>query len=99
VGRSIAFDPGYQSRQRWNCTGGFDHSNVLSARNRYSRCLILILLVASVIPLPSLLRARRNWELLLVLVSMEFVLIGMAVAFQVRTSWLNQVKFAERILR
>jgi len=63
-----------------------------------SAAFILILLAASLIPLPSLLPARRNWAPLLVLVSMEFVLIGTAVAFQVRTSWFHQVKFAERIL-
>jgi hypothetical protein len=58
----------------------------------------LILMVASLIPLPSVLRAKRNWAPLLVLVLMELALIGMAVAFQVRTSWFHQVKFAERIL-
>jgi hypothetical protein len=57
----------------------------------------LILLVASLIPLPKLLRANHNWAPLLVLVLMELALIGMAVAFQVRTSWFHQVKFAERI--
>jgi hypothetical protein len=56
-----------------------------------SAAFILILLAASLIPLPSVLRAKRNWAPLLVLVSMEFVLIGTAVAFQVRTSWFHQV--------
>jgi hypothetical protein len=34
----------------------------------------------------------------IVLVLLELALIGMAVAFQVRTSWFHQVKFAGRIL-
>lgn len=63
-----------------------------------SAAFILILLAGSLIPLPSVLRARRSWAPLIVLVSMESVLIGTAIAFQVRTSWFNQVKFAERIL-
>jgi hypothetical protein len=54
-------------------------------------------MVASLIPLPKVLRAKRNWAPLLILVSMEFVLIGTAVAFQVRTSWLQQVKEMERV--
>ncbi len=58
----------------------------------------LILMVASLIPLPKVLRARHNWAPLLVLVLMELALIGMAVAFQVRTSWFHQVKFAEKFL-
>lgn len=58
----------------------------------------LILMVASLIPLPKVLRAKRNWAPLLVLVLMELALIGMVVAFQLRTSWFHQVKFAERIL-
>jgi hypothetical protein len=58
---------------------------------------VLILMVAALIPLPKVLRAKRNWAPLLVLVSMEFVLIGTAVAFQVRTSWLQQVKEVERV--
>jgi hypothetical protein len=58
----------------------------------------LILMLAALIPLPKVLRAKRNWAPLLILVSMELALIGSAVAFQVRTSWFHQVKFSERIL-
>jgi uncharacterized membrane protein len=63
-----------------------------------SAVFALILMVASLIPLPSKLRAKRNWASLLVLVLMELALIGMAVAFQVRTSWFYQVKEVGRIL-
>ena len=50
----------------------------------------LILLVASLVPLPSFFKAKRNYAPLIVLVLMEALLIGMAVAFQVRTSWFYQ---------
>lgn len=39
VGSSIAFDPGYQSRQRWNRLRGIKDSNVLDAGNRYFSCV------------------------------------------------------------
>ena len=63
-----------------------------------SAVLVLILLIASLIPLPKVLRSKRNWASLIVVVLMELALIGTAAAFQVRTSWLYQVKAAERIL-
>lgn len=55
----------------------------------------LILLVASLVPLPSVLRAKRNYAPLVVLGLMEVVLIGMAVAFQIRTSWFHQMGITE----
>jgi len=58
--------------------------------------IALILLVVSLVPLPSVLKAKRNYAPLAVLVLMEMLLIGMAVAFQVRTSWLQQVAITER---
>lgn len=51
----------------------------------------LILLVASLIPLPSALRARQNVAPLVVLVLMELALIGITIAFQDRVSWFHQV--------
>ena len=63
-----------------------------------SAVLVLILLIASLIPLPKLLRSKRIWTPLIVVVLLELALIGMAVAFQVRTSWLYDVNAAERIL-
>ena len=55
-----------------------------------------ILLIASLVPLPAVMRTRRAYAPLLVLVLMELGLIAMAVAFQMRTSWLQQVRFTER---
>ena len=82
--------------------GGIVHfaSNIrlyLSLTLVASAVLVLILLIASLIPLPEILRSKRNWAPLIVLVLMELALIGMAVAFQVRTSWLHQVKEMERV--
>src|SRR5437870_4925891 len=57
----------------------------------------LVLLIASLAPLPSVLRAKRKYAPLLVLLFMELALIGTAVAFQVRASWLNQVKETGRL--
>jgi hypothetical protein len=58
---------------------------------------VLTLLAASVLPLPSAFRAKRNYAPLLVLVLMELALIGMAVAFQIRISWFHQVMLTERL--
>ncbi len=82
--------------------GGIVHfvSNIrlcLSLTLFTSAVLVLMLLIASLIPLPKVLLSKRNWAPLVVLVLMELVLIGMAVAFQVRTSWLYQVKEMERV--
>jgi hypothetical protein len=55
-----------------------------------------ILLIASLVPLPAVMRTRRSYAPLLVLVMMEVGLIGMAVAFQMRTSWLRHLRFGER---
>ena len=62
-----------------------------------SAVFTLLFLVASLIPMPSVLRAKRKFASILILVLMELVLIGTAVAFQVRTSWLQQVKAVERV--
>lgn len=56
----------------------------------------LILVVASVVPLPAALRAKRGYAPLVLLILMELALIGMAVAFQTRTSWLQHLRFGER---
>ncbi|MDX6383620.1 MAG: hypothetical protein QOK48_1193 [Blastocatellia bacterium] len=61
-----------------------------------SGILSLILLVALLVPLPSILRAKRKWAPIVVLLLIEFALIGMAVAFQLRASWLFQVRMNER---
>ena len=63
-----------------------------------SAAFALILLVVSLVPLPAVLRAKRSYAPVVIVVLMELVLIGMAVAFQVRTSWLQQIRDAGRIL-
>ncbi len=55
-----------------------------------------ILMATSLIPFPSALRARRTYAPLVVLVLMEVVLVGVTVAFQMRTSWLHQVALESR---
>jgi hypothetical protein len=82
--------------------GGIVHfvSNIrlcLSLTLVASAVVVVILLIASLVPLPKVLTSKRNWAPLIVLVLMELALIGMAVAFQVRTSWLHQVKEMERV--
>jgi predicted membrane channel-forming protein YqfA (hemolysin III family) len=57
----------------------------------------LILLVASLMPLPALLRAKRVFPALLILIIIELALIGMAVTVTMRTSWFLKVKETERL--
>jgi hypothetical protein len=57
---------------------------------------VLVLLVASVIPLPAVLRAKRKWAPVVFLVLMELALIVMTVAYHMRTSWFYQVMRNER---
>jgi hypothetical protein len=56
----------------------------------------LLFLIGSLVPLPAVFRARRSYMPLIVLVLTEFVLIGLAIGFQLHNSWLYQVKFRER---
>lgn len=80
---------------------GASSGGVAEVASSINLCLVLslitgavgamILLVASVIPLPSALRARQNIASLVVLVLMELALIGMTAAFQTRVSWFHQV--------
>jgi hypothetical protein len=53
-----------------------------------------VLLIASIVPLPPALRAKRRYAPLLILLLMEVALAAMAVAFQTRTSWLQQLSFS-----
>lgn len=57
----------------------------------------LILLVASLMPLPAFLRAKRLLAALLILIMIELGLIGMAVAGTMRISWFLKVKETERL--
>jgi hypothetical protein len=56
-----------------------------------------ILLVAAFMPLPSVFRAKNKWAPVILLVLMMIVMIGTAVAFQMRTSWLYGARAAERL--
>ena len=55
----------------------------------------LILLVVSVIPLPSILRARQSWPPVVMLALMEISLIALAIAFQLHMSGLQRVGMRE----
>jgi hypothetical protein len=56
----------------------------------------LILLAASVVPLPGFLRAKRKWSPAVFLLIMELALIAMTVAYHMRTYWLYQARLNER---
>ena len=55
-----------------------------------------MLLVASLIPLPSFLHARHKWAPLALLILIEFAMIGTGVIFQMRTSWLYRASEMEQ---
>lgn len=55
-----------------------------------------ILLIASLIPLPSFLRARHKWAPLVLLILIEFAMIGTGVILQMRTSWLYRASEMEQ---
>jgi hypothetical protein len=56
---------------------------------------ILLLLAGSVWPLST--QSKRRWAPLVAPVVVELLLIAIAVAFQIRTSWLYQVRLLERL--
>lgn len=56
----------------------------------------VVLLVASVVPLPAFLRAKRKWAPMIFLVIMELGLVVMAIAYHVRTDWFYQARLNER---
>jgi hypothetical protein len=49
---------------------------------------ILILLASSFMPLPAVLRAKRKWASLIMLLLMETAIIVMTVVYHLRTAWL-----------
>ena len=56
----------------------------------------LTLLVGSLVPLPAMLKSKRGYAPMIVLVLMELALTAIAVGFQLRASWLHQVGIRER---
>jgi len=79
---------------------------VASVASQITLCLMLtlaltvigavILLVASLVPLPRFMRAKLKWSPAVFLVVMELVLILITVAYHMRTYWFYQVKMNER---
>jgi hypothetical protein len=49
---------------------------------------ILILLASSFVPLPAVLRAKRKWAPLIMLLVMETAIIAMTAVYHLRTAWL-----------
>jgi hypothetical protein len=56
----------------------------------------LILLVASVVPLPAALKAKRKWSPVIFLVIVELAVIGMTIAYHMRTYLFYQAGINER---
>lgn len=79
---------------------------IVSVADQITTCLMLtiglaavgcvILLVASVVPLPTVLRAKRKWAPATLLLIMELALVAMTIAYHVRTYWFYQAKLNER---
>ena len=78
---------------------------IVAVASQISACLMvtivlaaiacLILLVASVVPLPAALRAKRKWAPVVFLVIMELAMIGMTIMYHLRTYWFYQAKMNE----
>ncbi len=62
-----------------------------------SAVVALLLLITAFIPLPSLFCARNKWSPVILLVLMMIMMMGTAVAFQMRTSWLYRARDAEQV--
>jgi hypothetical protein len=81
-------------------------SGIVSVADQIIMCLMLtiglaavgcvVLLVASVVPLPAVLGAKRKWSPVIFLVVMELALISMTVAYHLRTYWFYQARLNER---
>ena len=56
----------------------------------------LVLLVLSLIPLPAVLRARWKWSPVIALLILELMMVGMTVAYHMRTYWFYQARINER---
>ena len=79
---------------------------IVSVADQITTCLMLtiglaamgcvLLLVASVVPLPAVLRAKRKWAPATLLLIMELALVAMTIAYHVRTYWFYQARLNER---
>lgn len=54
----------------------------------------ILLVIATIVPLPAAFRAKSRYASVVAVVLLEVGLIAMAVAFQTRASWLQQIRFA-----
>lgn len=80
----------------------FSRANIIEVVSAIQLCLTLalitavafslLLLVGSVVPLPSFLHGKRSWSPIVALVLMEIVLIGLAVGFQMHMSGLMRLR-------
>ena len=85
---------------------GHHQEGIASVANQITVCLMLtlalavigavILLVASLVPLPQFMRAKLKWSPAVFLVVMELALILITVAYHMRTYWFYQLKMNER---
>lgn len=62
-----------------------------------SAVLTPVLLIAAFVPLPAAFRARNKWAPVIALALIAIVMIGTAVVFQIRTSWLYRASAAEQL--
>jgi hypothetical protein len=85
---------------------GRTQTGVAGVANQISICLMLtlglavigglILLVASVVPLPAFMKAKRKWSPPVFLLIMELALILLTVAYHMRNYWFYEVRINER---
>jgi hypothetical protein len=85
---------------------GRTQTGVAGVANQITICLILtlglaligglILLAASVVPLPAFMKAKRKWSPAVLLLIMELALIVLTVAYHMRNYWFYQVRINER---
>jgi hypothetical protein len=85
---------------------GHNQEGVASVASQITVCLMLtlllaafgalVLLAASVLPLPGFMRANLKWSPAVFLLVMELVLILLVVIYHMRTYWFYQVRLNER---
>jgi len=85
---------------------GRTQTGVAGVASQITVCLMLtlglaviggvILLAASVVPLPAFMKAKRKWSPAVLLLIMELALIVLTVAYHMRNYWFYQVRINER---
>jgi hypothetical protein len=79
---------------------------IVTVAGQITTCLMLtiglaalgcvVLLVASVVPLPAVLQAKRKWAPVIFSFVMEVALIWITVAYHMRTAWFYRTRLTER---